>query len=482
MSALDDILKNANTARLIPAVADSRKEERLVSILLATLSSVRPFAEQFLERCGERVGKSSVLSSYTEVEFPSPDGSSKDRPDGVLCLTARKARWTAILEAKIENADIDQEQVDRYAELARRYSIDAVITLSNQLVPLPTHVPYSVSARSNNKFFHISWVSILTQAKLILRNREEIDPGQAFILGEMERYLDHPSSGVRHFDQMNSEWRPLVLGIRDGQQFKRASPEIANTVASWHQEERDVCLRLSRLTGEHVGIRGLSRKHQADPARRLRDACEAVVASKELRSVFSVPNAASDIEVVADLKSRTISCSMKLNAPLDKQRTKARVNWLRRQLRGVDGDNIRIRAFWPGSALPTQASLTEVQADPACLDHERRGMALTGFEVLMITDLAGRFSGRRTFIEDLEKVIPEFYDKVGQHLRRWTPGPPSIDKEEPVQSTDAVDVKHPDNPPAMPADSTRNDEAAVGGNPSRPPWYRPREDVDINDI
>ena len=70
-----------------------------------------------------------------------------------MCLTARKARWTAILEAKIENADIDQEQVNRYAELARRYSIDAVITLSNQLVPLPTLVPFSVSARFNNKFW-----------------------------------------------------------------------------------------------------------------------------------------------------------------------------------------------------------------------------------------------------------------------------------------------------------------------------------------
>ena len=451
MSALDDILKNAQPARLIPTVADSRKEERLVSILLATLSSVRPFAEQFLERCGERVGKSSVLSSYTEVEFPSPDGSSKDRPDGVLCLTARKARWTAILEAKIENAEIDQEQMNRYAELARRYSIDAVITLSNQLVPLPTHVPYSVSTRFSGKIFHISWVSILTQAKLLLRNREEIDPGQAFILGEMEQYLDHASSGVRHFEQMNSEWRPLILDIRDGQQFKRTSPEIENTVASWHQEERDVCLRLSRLTGEHVDIRGLSRKHQADPARRLRDAGEAMVASKELRSAFSIPNAASDIEVIADLKSRTISCSMRLNAPLDKQRATARVNWLRRQLRGIDGDNIRIRAFWPGRALPTQASLTEVQADPARLEHERRGMAPTGFEILMITDLAGRFSGRRTFIEDLEKVIPEFYDKVGQHLRRWTPAPPSIDKEEPVQSTDAAAVEHPDNPPAIPA-------------------------------
>ena len=480
MSALDDILKNAQPARLIPTVADSRKEERLVSILLATLSSVRPFAEQFLERCGERVGKSSVLSSYTEVEFSSSDGSRKDRPDGVLCLMARKARWTAILEAKIENAEIDQEQVNRYAELARRYSIDAVITLSNQLVPLPTHVPYTVSTRLRDKCFHLSWVSVLTQAKLILRNREEIDPGQAFILGEMERYLDHPSSGVRHFEQMNPEWRPLVLGIRDGQQFKRTSPEIENAVASWHQEERDVCLHLSRLTGEHVGIRGLSRKHQADPARRLRDACEAVVASKELRSVFSVPNAASDIEVVADLKSRTISCSMRLNAPLNKQRTTARVNWLRRQLRTVDSDDIRIRAFWPGRALPTQASLAEVQADPGCLEHERRGMAPTGFEVLMVADLAGRFSGRRTFIEDLEKVIPEFYDKVGQHLRRWTPPPPSIDKQEPVGSTDAEAGARPSSPPAT--HTPERDAEHTGGGPPRPPWSRPWGEADTDAV
>ena len=102
MKALDDILKNAQPARLIPTVADSRKEERLVSILLATLPSVRPFAEQLLDRCGERLGKSSVLASYTEVEFPSADGASKDRPDGLLCLTTRKVRWTALLEAKIE--------------------------------------------------------------------------------------------------------------------------------------------------------------------------------------------------------------------------------------------------------------------------------------------------------------------------------------------------------------------------------------------
>ena len=66
MRTLDEVLKVAHPARLIPTVADSRREERLVSILLATLPRVRPFAEQLLDRCGERLGKSSVLASYTE--------------------------------------------------------------------------------------------------------------------------------------------------------------------------------------------------------------------------------------------------------------------------------------------------------------------------------------------------------------------------------------------------------------------------------
>ena len=57
MSPLDDFLKNALRARLIPTVADSRKEERIVSVLLSTLSVVPLFAEQLLERCGVRNGK-----------------------------------------------------------------------------------------------------------------------------------------------------------------------------------------------------------------------------------------------------------------------------------------------------------------------------------------------------------------------------------------------------------------------------------------
>ena len=243
---------------------------------------------------------------------------------------------------------------------------------------------------------------------------------------------------------MNSEWRSLVLGVRDEQQFKRSSPEIENTVASWHQEERDICLLLSRRIGERVGIR-LSRKHQVDSAHRFRDACDTLIASLELRCAFSVPNAASDLKVTANLQRRTISCSMKLNAPSDKKRASARVNWLVRQLRGVDGDDVIVRAFWLGRGGPTQASLSEIKTDPKCLESGRPGAAPTSFEVIMIRDLAGRFSGRRTFVEDLEDLIPEFYDRIGQNLRPWAPPPPSIEKRDPIRDTDIAEASEERN-------------------------------------
>ena len=134
MTTLDDILKDAKSARLIPTVADSRKEERIVSTMLATLSVVHPFAQQLLARCSVKMGKTSRMRCYTEVEFPGSTEGGKDRPDGLLCLVTRKTRWTALLEAKIDKAEVGEEQVHRYGEIARNYGIDAVITLSNQLV------------------------------------------------------------------------------------------------------------------------------------------------------------------------------------------------------------------------------------------------------------------------------------------------------------------------------------------------------------
>ena len=439
MNSLDNVLENASRARLIPTVADSKKEERLVSILLATLSETRPFAERVLN-CAVRVRKTSKLSTYTEVEFPASDKHGKERPDGILVLSTRNSRWTALLEAKTDNAKIDETQMLGYAEIAREYGIDAVITLSNQLVSLPTHIPYSIpnKFKKSCRFFHLSWISVRTQASLVLKDDDELNREQAYILEEMVRFFEHPQSGIKRFDQMNEEWKPLVHGIREGQQYARTSPQIQNTVASWHQEERDICLILNRRVGKHIEIR-LPLKHQNDPDLRLRKDSDLLASSQELHSSFRIPNAASDLDVAVNLQRRTISCSMKLDAPGDKKRTDAKLRWLTRQLKNIDGDDVIIRAFWHRGRKPTQAKLSEIRDNPKCLENERVATTLKKFEIILVRDLVGRFSRRRIFIEDLEKLVPEFYERIGQHLRPWVPPPPKIDKRDPIQSTDNIE-------------------------------------------
>ena len=138
---LEKLLDGLKPARLIPTTSQTRKEERLVSVLLGTLRVVRPLAEVLLGRCGVKLGKTAQVSSYVEVRLPDVEGGTSGRTDGLICVSKRNTRWTALLEAKIDNVAIDEAQVRRYAEAAKRLGVDAVITLSNQLVPVTNPYP-----------------------------------------------------------------------------------------------------------------------------------------------------------------------------------------------------------------------------------------------------------------------------------------------------------------------------------------------------
>ena len=437
---LDDILQNAKRARLIPTVPDSNKEVKIVSILLATLSMVPPLSKALLGPCGAKVGKTSTLLSYTEVEFEADKGKDKNRPDGVLILQTGKNFWKAILEAKVARNDIEEGQVQRYAELARQYGVDAIITLSNQLVPLPSHVPYSVPrmrGKSRIEFFHISWTNVLTQASLILKNKDGLNLEQEFILEEMIYYFKNPKSGIMRFSQMNAEWKSLAQGVRDGKQFNTSNLEIKNSVASWYQEERDISLILSRRIGQQIEIQ-LSPSHKKSPEDRFADTCNSLITDQELRSVYRVPNAASPIELVANLQRRTISCSMRIDAPGHRSTAQGRIGWVYQQLKNIDDKDVIVRAYWSGRAPQTQVTLSELKADPKCLASERSNTMPTKFEVIISRDLAGRFWMPQKFIEELENLVPDFYDRIGQKLRKWTPAAPTIEKSDPIQDAEKL--------------------------------------------
>lgn len=214
----------------------------------------------------------------------------------------------------------------------------------------------------------------------------------------------------------------------------KTSDEVQNTIAAWHQEQRDLCLIMSRLTGSDVSLK-LKNDHRLDPAKRLKDDADTFCKTPSLQCSLAIINAAADLEVTADLQRRMIYCSMRLTAPKDKQSTKARVNWLLRQLKKTDTKGFFVRATRPGKAETTYEPLKDLQSSPELLESSTSNAAATTLEVVYEIDLAGKFSGRKVFVEELEKAVPHFYQEAGQMLKAWAPPPPRITKTDKDQSS-----------------------------------------------
>ena len=436
---IPECLSSGEKARLIPVAADASREGRAVSVVLATLISVPPFARVMLASVGQRVGNRANLDCFTEICFKEGNADGKIRPDGLLILDGGRGRlWRCIVEAKIGKADLDNAQIAKYLVLAKNQKFDAVLTISNQFVAPPTHSPVTVPKNTGRgvELLHWSWMYLLTQAMLLLQDGAFDRPEQRYIIAEMVRYFSHPSVGVSSFDRMNSEWKDLVAQVQAGAKLNRSWPVVEKSVAAWHQEARDLCLSMTRKIGRPARLR-LSRAHADDPIQRLRDDSADAVEKHELSCILEIPDAAAPLVVTASLLRRSVVVSMSLAAPRDKQRASSRINWLLRQLAKSAPEDLHIRAYWPGKAPATQATLASLKENPSLLEGENPNLSPTQFEVMLIRDLAAKFSGSKTFIEALEASVPTFYDQVGQRLRAYVPSPPRIRKDDAAQDAES---------------------------------------------
>ena len=267
---------------------------------------------------------------------------------------------------------------------------------------------------------------ILTEAILLLKTMNVEDEDQRFLLNEMVRYFDHDSVGVSEFTSMNKEWKDITTAVRSKSNLSKNSPDVESTIVSWHQEARDLCLLMSRALAVPVSLR-LSRKHTNDPAARIKDDCENFVKDLALVCELDIPNAVSPLKVTADLQRRTVDCSMTLNAPKDKQRSSARLNWLLRQLKNTDCDDLFIKAYTMGRGNNPQHKLIDLRQNPnLLLVPDGNPIMPVAFDVILSKDLAGKFSGRTTFIQATEDTVKEFYGVAGQYLEPWTPPAPKV--------------------------------------------------------
>jgi hypothetical protein len=416
-------LKGGQPARLFPDFAMTSREKRITSILLALLPQIPELAKTVFASIGVRIGVRSRIETWTEVVFKS-DADSACRPDGFVCVTNGSTIWTALIEAKIGRASLEADQVQRYIDLAKSNKIDAVITISNEFVTRANHSPVDIpkGKRRNIELFHWSWTWIATECEILQSQTAVTDREQVFLLREFHHFLNSEGTGVERFNQMGPLWKDLVTACVQQHSLKWNAPEVEDGVSAWLMEERDLQLQLSRLVGEPVQT-VVERRFRDDAAGRLRLTSDRLVSEKCLATSYRVPNAAGDLEIVANLAHRTLCASVKIRAPQDKVKTGSRLKWLLRMLKD-DDDRLHVRAHWPGKAAPTVKPLKELRDAPELTQADNPALAPHTFEVLMIGADSKRFQGRKTFVEELETLVPTFYSIVVQHLREWTPPPP----------------------------------------------------------
>ena len=429
--SLPECLSQGEVARLFPVISTTSKEGRTTSITLACISKIDELGRMLLASAGQRAGTRAKIDAYTEIVPANLPNGMKARPDGFIVLKVGSRTWTAFVEAKVGNADLEEDQVERYRALAKENDVDCVITISNQFATSPTIHPLEGVRKSRSKIpvIHWSWMYILTTAELLFHRDDFTDRSQRVLLNELRRFLAHDSAGVRGFSRMPKAWTDLNRLVSSGGSIPPKSAEAIEVMAAWHQETRDLSLILSRLTETVVSVK-LPRKHAKNPVLRQKDELSILRDEKQLRLSLSIPNAAAPVDVVADLARRSIDVGMTLRAPEDKKSTAARIRWLLRQIKRDDLSDLHVRVQWPGRSAPTQHMVAELVEDVSIAQDGKEHMAPASFHLFHSKRLGARFTQQANFIEELERLVPSFYGQFGSKLVAWVKPAPSLKSED----------------------------------------------------
>ena len=180
---------------------------------------------------------------------------------------------------------------------------------------------------------------------------------------------------------------------------------------------------MSRVIGCNVSA-SMPRTHVVDADKRLKEDADNLCATGVLRTRLRIPDAASDLYIEADLSVRSLRVAMTLDAPKDRKSTKARLNWLLKQIKEVDPDGVYVGLVWSSRRANSVYPLEELREKLDEIAAAPRNVEIRSLEISLTARNAKRFVGRRTFIEEVEFLVPRFYEMVGQNLRSWKPSPP----------------------------------------------------------
>jgi hypothetical protein len=415
-----------NEARLIPTSGISGAEEqerRATSALLAVLGSVKEFGRAITGPLGAPAG---TIRTYIEVPFAL--GEKRCYPDGLIRVSRGTRSWTCLVEVKTATNVLETTQLENYLDIAREQGFDALLTISNEIPPAADQHPTKIDKRKLRKvaLHHLSWSQVLASAVVQKEHRGVADPDQAWILGELIRYLEHPRSGALEFEDMGPSWVPVRDSVAAGtlRVGDKAAPDVA---ARFDALLRYASLRLGRQLGTEV-TPVVARRDHVDPAGRLQTLVASLASDGTLTGAIKIPDTVSSLHVTLDLRSGRVTCHADLEAPRE-GRPATRVNWLLRQLKNAP-DGLRVEAhaaFARGGG--TAELLKDVRENPSALLAQTQKEIKT-FRLALSSPLgAKRGRGRGGAIDSVLDAVDTFYATVLGQLKAWTATPPKLRDE-----------------------------------------------------
>ncbi len=417
-------------ARLIPTSGirgDREREGRATSALLSVLGAVDEFGKAILsKRFGAPSGR---VEAYIEVPLKMRDGKEV-RPDGLVRVTRGRRTWVALIEVKTGTSELELDQVESYLDAARERGFDAVVTISNQIVPGTGEHPVTVNKTKLKKveLHHISWVALLTEAVMERDHRGVADDDQAWILSELIAYLEHGNSGAMLFEDMGQHWTAVRDRARE-RTLRTRDERVDDVVMRWDELARSLCLSLGRRLGRDVQ-QLLPRRDQRDPLGRPTREAKGLTDDGFLECTVRVPDAVADITLRADLREQRVSASLELDAPRE-GRPRTRINWLVRQLRASAPPTLRVDVWFESRSVTTSAPLAELMEQPDQVLLDDRRVAPRRFRVTLTRDMGMARKGTRSFVGSLELLLSEFYAGVAQDLNGWKPRAPRLAPDAP---------------------------------------------------
>lgn len=409
-------------ARLIPITSSTgqeAKERNAASALLAVLSVVNEFGRTLLKPLGAPAGKIEV---FVEVPFKLEDGKTL-RPDGLIGVTRAGKTWWALVECKIADQLLVVGQMEAYLDLARSAGIDAVLSISNQFTSSSSDYPIPIDRKKLKRvsIHHWSWVRVLTEAEVQRQYRGVKDPDQAYILGELIRYLSDPRSGVVQFDDMGPSWTAVREGARL-HTLRKSDPQVDAIATRWDELVGFLSLDLTKELGRDV--KQLMRREESTPAVRHQALRDSLASNGRLYAELQIPDTAGSLEIVADLGSRQVIVSTEVAAPQDAQ-SRGRISWIVRQLQKAPADlTVETRLFRMASR--TTGQLGAIREDLTVL-LPGAGKEIRAFRLSLTRDIGlNRAAGRGSFIDSVIGATKTYYRDVLQNLTTWKPRAPKL--------------------------------------------------------